>query len=124
MEIKTIMNMQPTTVHRNDPLSGALQIMHDLKINGIPVVDEQKKLVGFIVKADIYRFLSISGHYESCPIDWAMSKDVITATPNESIKEVAARLRLNDIIAMPIVEEQKVAGLVTVEDIVDYYIGL
>lgn len=122
MQIKDIMNDRFYMVMPQDTLEKTLSIMEDKKVNGLPVVDENKILVGFIVKADIYRFLSTTGHYETCPVDWAMSKDVITAMAEESVKEAAKRLRKHNIIGMPVVEQGRVIGMISVENIVDCFI--
>ena len=124
MKVKDIMSDTFYMVMPQDTLEKTLSIMETKKVNGLPVVDENKMLVGFIVKADIYRFLSTTGHYEACPVDWAMSKDVITAMPDESIKEAARRLRQHNIIGMPVVEQGRVIGLISIENIVDYFLTL
>lgn len=118
-----IMNSKIIKLKKEDTLSKALDIINENNINGAPVVDDSGKLLGMIVKADIYRFLMEEGHYDSCPIDWVMTKNVITADGEEDILDIARRLREKDIIAIPIVDkEDKVKGIVSIEDIVDYII--
>jgi len=105
----------------DDILSKALNVMHEHSVNGAPVIDENGKLVGMIVKADIYRFLIEEGHYDTCPVEWVMTKSVITANRHEEILDVAKRIRENDIIAIPVVDaDEFVEGIVSIEDIVDY----
>jgi CBS domain-containing protein len=106
----------------NDTLVKALEIMNGNNINGAPVVDDSGLLVGMIVKADIYRFLMDQGHYDTCPVEWVMTKKVITASRDEDVIVIAKRLRENDIIAIPIVDNNTILGLATIENIVDYFI--
>lgn len=120
--IKEIMHSDIVKLKTEDDLKKALETINENKVNGAPVVDENDKLVGIIVKADIYRFLMEEGHYDTCPVDWVMTKNVVTASEDEGIVEVAARLRENDIIAIPIVDGGVLKGIVTIEDIVDYII--
>ncbi|KZL91172.1 CBS domain-containing protein [Clostridium magnum] len=120
--ISKIMHSNIIKLKIEDTLSKAIDIMNDNKINGAPVVDDDGKLVGMIVKADIYRFLMEEGHYETCPVDWVMTKEVITASISEDILDIAKRLRQNDIIAVPIIDEGVIVGIVTIEDIMDYII--
>ena len=106
-----------------DILSEALNIMHEHKINGAPVINENGKLVGMIVKADIYRFLMEEGHFDTCPVEWVMSKQVITAHKDEAIISAAKRLRENNIIAIPVVDDDLIVeGIISIEDIIDYII--
>ena len=76
-----------------------------------------------VVKADIYRFMIQPGHYDSCPIECVMSKSVVIAHPDEDLITVAKRLRENDIIAMSVVDNDEVVGIVSIEDLLDYFIN-
>jgi len=102
----------------------ALEQMQKRKKSIAVVVDENDFLKGIIVKADIYRFLSQPGHFETYPVELAMTKAVITADKNDDIKHVAKLLRENDISAVPVLDNRKVIGLVGLEDIVDYFIKM
>mgnify|MGYP003773041261 CR=1 FL=1 len=116
------MNSPAVLVKPKDIVEKVLNIMEDQNLNGIPVVDEGNHLQGIIVKADIYRFLIDPGHYESCPVEWVMTKEVVKAYVDEDIIDVAKRLRDNDIIALPVLDEDVVVGIVSIEDFVDHYI--
>ncbi|MFZ5968191.1 MAG: CBS domain-containing protein [Bacillota bacterium] len=123
MTIDRIMNYHTITAKVQDTIAKAYEIMIENGVNGTPVVDEENNLQGMIVKADIYRFLTQPGHYDTCPVEWVMTKEVVTAYKNEDIVTIAKRLRENDIIAIPIVDmDKKVIGIVSIEDIVDYFI--
>lgn len=122
MKINNIINPKVYTITDTDSIEKALQIMNDMSINGMPVVNEDGKLVGMIVKADIYRFMIQPGHYESCPVDWVMAKSVIVAYIDEEVLTVAKRLRNNSISAVPVLEGENVVGIVSLEDLVDYFI--
>lgn len=120
--VDKIMHSDIIKLKSEDTLSKALEIMNENKINGAPVVDDDGKLVGMIVKADIYRFLMEEGHYETCPVDWVMTKEVITSSAEEDILDIAKLLREKDIIAVPIVDKEIIVGIITIEDIMDYFI--
>ncbi|MEY7999957.1 CBS domain-containing protein [Clostridium sp. Mt-5] len=123
MAVKEIMRSHIIKLKKEDSLCKALNVMDNHNINGAPVVDEDGKLVGMIVKADIYRFLMEEGHYDTCPVDWVMSKDVVTAYSDENIFTVAKRLREKNIIAIPIIDDKNIVeGIVSIEDIMDYLI--
>ena len=57
MLIKDISNLHFHTINKNISVDEALNLMNTLNVNGIPVVDDNTKLVGIVVKADAYRFL-------------------------------------------------------------------
>jgi len=124
MKIGSIVNSSINTIFVEDTVQKALEIMTGLKINGMLVVDHENKLVGMVVKADIYRFLIQPGHIDSCPVDWVMSKQVITADANDDISLVAKRLRDHNIVAMPVLENEEIVGIISIEDLLDYYLSL
>ena len=123
MKISSIIKRDFYTISVNDPIDKALELMDKRNINGMPVVDDNGALVGMVVKADIYRFMIHPGHYVSCPVEWVMSKSVILAQSNEDIITVANRLRHNDIITMPVVENEKIVGIINLEDLLDYFLN-
>ena len=122
MKISSIINPNFHTINVNDTINQALDLMDKLNVNGMPVVDNKEKLVGMVVKADIYRFMIHPGHYVSCPVEWVMSKSVIVAQSEEEVITVSKRLRENDIIAMPVVEDEKIVGVINIEDLLDYFL--
>lgn len=124
MKVKEIMKSTVISVKSDAMVGDVLNIMSKENINGIPVVDENKQLIGIVVKADIYRFLIDPGHYKTCPVEWVMTKEVIQASVDEDINDVAKRLRKNDIIALPITDKDMVVGIVSIEDFMDYFINI
>lgn len=124
MKIHSIIKQNFHTINVNDTIDEALDLMDKLNINGMPVVDDKDYLVGMVVKADIYRFMIHPGHYVSCPVEWVMSKSVILAQSDEDLLTVANRLIQNDIIAMPIVENGKIIGIISIEDLLEYFLNV
>jgi CBS domain-containing protein len=122
MKIYKIMKQNFITIRPDETIEDALEKMSSMKVNGAPVVDKNDNLVGMIVKADIYRFLITPGHIDKCPVEWVMSKDVITASVDEEVLTVAKRLRSNNIIAAPVLEGDIVRGIISIEDILDFYL--
>lgn len=120
--INKIMNSDIVKLNPEDTIRKALNMMNENKENGAPVVDGDGKIVGMIVKADIYRFLMEAGHYDTCPVEWVMTKNVITASEEEGILDIAKRLRENEIVAIPIVDNGILKGMVSIEDVLDYII--
>jgi CBS domain-containing protein len=122
MIVSKLLRSNFITIQENETIKTALEKMSNMKVNGAPVVNQKGKLVGMIVKADIYRFLMTPGHYDTCPVEWVMSRNVISASFNEDVLTVARRLRENNIIAMPVLEDEEVRGVISIEDILDFFI--
>jgi len=122
--LSNVINQDFIKLLPTDTVKYALEQMQKRKKSIAVVVDKNDFLKGIIVKADIYRFLSQPGHFETYPVELAMTKAVITADKNDDIKHVAKLLRENDISAVPVLDNRKVIGLVGLEDIVDYFIKM
>ncbi|NLK86889.1 MAG: CBS domain-containing protein [Clostridiaceae bacterium] len=123
MKIYKLMKRNFITIREDETIDAALEKMSSMKVNGAPVVDNMGRLVGMVVKADIYRFLTTPGHIEKCPVEWVMTKKVISASVDDDLLTVARTLRENNIIAMPVLEGETVRGIISIEDILDFYIN-
>ncbi len=95
-------------------VSDAEELMGRYRISGVPIVDEEKKLVGIITNRDI-RFESDLGKR----IDEVMTKEeLITASAGISMEEAEAILRKWKIEKLPLVaEDGTLMGLITIKDI-------
>lgn len=108
------MILDPITLNVNSNVRDAESIMREYKIGGIPVVDENKKLIGIITNRDL-RF-----HKDmSTPIREIMTKDgLITAEENIGLEKAEDILQKHKIEKLPIVNKDGIlTGLITYKDI-------
>lgn len=64
IKVKNIMTPNPLTIKDSDTVVRCAAIMHDKKISGLPVLDDNGKLVGIMTQNEVYRvLLSITGVY-------------------------------------------------------------
>ncbi len=56
-KVKTAMNADPYKVHPETPLAEAVQMLHDKKLNGVLVVDDQGKLAGVLTNTNVHEAL-------------------------------------------------------------------
>jgi acetoin utilization protein AcuB len=62
LQVKDIMTRDPVTVTTDDTVERAAQLMLENTISGLPVVDEQGKVVGILTQSDVFRaFMAITG---------------------------------------------------------------
>jgi acetoin utilization protein AcuB len=57
LTVGQVMTHNPFTVMIGTPIQHAARVMLDRKVGGLPVVDEDKKLIGIITESDIFRML-------------------------------------------------------------------
>lgn len=104
----------PVTIRRGSTVRDALAMMEEYHIGGIPVVDDDKKLVGIVTNRDL-RFERDANRL----IDEVMtSKDIVTTTQSTNLEEAADILQRHKIEKLPVVDsEGHLVGLVTYKDI-------
>ena len=120
--VRDVMNPERILLGKKETVRDALQLMTEHKVNGAPVVDSAGKLAGMVVKADIYRFLIDPGHIDSYTLDLVMSKDVVTTSPDEHLADVAKKIIAKDVIALPVIENEFVLGVITIQDLMRAFI--
>lgn len=103
----------PITIHREQTVGDALQLMHDNHIGGIPVVDEAGKLVGIVTNRDL-RFQTDMAR----KIEEVMTSKNLVTIENTDQKNILHVLQEHRIEKLPVVDKTgKLVGLVTYKDI-------
>lgn len=108
------MIVDPVTLKSTDTLAQAEQIMSRYHISGVPITDDENKLVGILTNRDT-RFV-IPGNQ---PIsDFMTSDNVITASVGTTLEKAKEILHKHRIEKLPLVDEAGyLKGLITVKDI-------
>ncbi|GAI20090.1 unnamed protein product, partial [marine sediment metagenome] len=78
----------------------------------LAAVNEHAELVGVVTDWDITRATSI-GSPDNQPLEEVMSREVISADPQDGILEVIRNLEYHEISAMPVVSGKSVLGMVS-----------
>lgn len=115
--------IKTSTFKGSDPLEKVISFFETTTVHVAPIVDMDNALVGILTKTDIYQFLSKPGHYLSCPIEWIMTKPVITASPSTTVQEIVTLLRSHSFFSVPVVSNRDFMGLVTIETVIDFLIN-
>ena len=63
LTVRDIMTTDVATVHPDTPLRDAARVLLELRISGLPVTDENNKLVGIVTEADFLSALGIPCHH-------------------------------------------------------------
>lgn len=106
----------PITLPPDATLQQAEDIMSTYKISGVPIVDEENKLVGILTNRDI-RFVEPSDY--RLPVSQFMTgQPLVTAQVGISREEAKTLLQKHRIEKLPLVDEAgHIKGLLTVKDI-------
>ena len=135
--VKDVMTMNVICISKDADVHEAARIMSENRISGLPVVDEDKHLIGIVTEADIlystgmkksHDFRDILRHIlgelhpkirNGSKVEEIMTTQVITTTPERDIGEVARILDEKRIKRLPVVDENnKLIGIISRANIV------
>jgi CBS domain-containing protein len=145
--VSEVMTSPVYTLDQDDTLKEAALMLSSTRVSGAPVVDGSGKLVGILTEADILRaleseaekakvvpeagyahVLKVLPYREIAPkvleslarakVKDAMSKVVVTTTRPTALDEAAREMTERGVNRLPVVEDDRVVGIVSRADIV------
>lgn len=129
--VEDVMSTKLVTMDRNDKLSVADELMKQERIRHIPVLDGDGALCGIVTQRDLFRgiilrSLGYGSRAEQKMLDMlsikdAMHEDVITTTPDTPLAEAAAIMLEKKIGCLPVVDGERLAGLLSEADFVERF---
>lgn len=133
-KVESVMTKDVQTVNITNSLKQANDLFNKYHIRHIPVVSGDK-LIGILSQTDILRisFGNTFGNdqagsdeaiFEMLSINQVMKHSPETVNPNNTIKEAAEIFAKREFHALPVVENDKLVGIVTTTDIINYFIDL
>ena len=104
----------PVTIRCGRTVKDALDIMAEYHIGGIPVVDEEKHLVGIVTNRD----LRFERHLDKLIDDVMTTENLVTTHLQTDLSAAAQILQENKIEKLPVVDkDNRLVGLITYKDI-------
>lgn len=126
--VREFMTTALTTLDDSAYLIDAALILRRTGFRHLPILSGER-LVGLITDRDIYRFApslltditpeEYNRVFETTPIHRVMTREVVTVRPDTPIQEAVALLHLKKLGCLPVVEEEKLVGIVTVTDMLE-----
>ena len=107
------MILNPIMLHPDATVADAKKCMHEYSIGGIPIVDENKKLIGIVTNRDL-RFEKQADK----PLSLIMSTRLITCPIGTTLDQAEEILQRHKIEKLPVVDANGILhGLITFRDI-------
>ena len=108
------------TIGPNETVAAAVQKLVEHDRGSIPVCNEKGELVGIITERDIVRKCFVrSDALASIKIEDVMTKEVAIGTPEDDLGYAISVMKQKRIRHLPIVDSQKVVGMVSMRDLLD-----
>lgn len=107
--MESIITIQPTS-----SLQEAARLFVDTGCPILAVINSRNELVGVLSNWDITKAAS-RGVLEKTTLEEAMTRQVISAKPDDAILDLVRKLEYYEISAMPVIEGKKVRGMVSTD---------
>lgn len=125
---RDVLYITPTTL-----MSEVADIFETRNLHHLPVLDSEGKVLGIISKSDYYKLLNHFTMFNkasalltnkkflsSLLAEEVMSPNVVTIHPEKSLKFAASIFRENLFHALPVVDEERLVGILTTHDLLNH----
>ena len=109
--VRDIMEQAPT-IGVDKSIAQAAELLVSSHVSIVNIVSEKGKLIGIVTEWDITRAMASRFSMDD-PLTRIMTADVVTTNPDASIIECIRILETNEISAIPVVEDDKVVGVIS-----------
>ena len=118
MQVKELMTKDVTKVNANSSVSEIAKDMKSLNVGSIPVCDDNNNVVGIVTDRDIVlRDVASGDHHHNSTAQNVMSSHLVTVTPDTDVHEAANIMAKNQIRRLPVVENGKLVGMLSIGDL-------
>ncbi|MBI2547656.1 MAG: CBS domain-containing protein [Candidatus Aenigmarchaeota archaeon] len=116
MLVSEVMNKNVVIIKKDATVKQASEFMAKAKIGSLVVV-EKDKITGIVTSTDIVRAVAQDKQPQNTLIEEVMSKRVFTVDPDTTLQSAVDVMIENKIKELPVVENKKIKGILTVTDI-------
>ena len=116
-QVDTVMTRDPRTVSADAPLSAVARTMRDADIGDL-IVLEGDQVTGIVTDRDlVVRGIAEGKDPGSTPVSEVCTSDPTTLSPQQSVDEAVQAMRYRDVRRLPVVENGRPVGIVTIGDL-------
>ena len=110
-----------TTVRDSDDLATVVQLLAAKRIGAVVVQDRWMKLAGIFSERDLVRVLA-AHHLDALTLQvgTVMTHSVITCSPSDRVDTALARMTMNRIRHLPVIDNGQLAGMISIGDLVHH----
>ncbi len=134
--VNEVMSPNPICITEDESLAKAGEIFSQNHFHHLPVVDKNNHLKGILNNTDFERALhgdtlfklEDKDKYNSLILKTklirnSMKSEVITINYDKPLKEAYLLLKSNNFRCLPVLDDNKLVGIITNRDLVDYFMG-
>ena len=133
MYVRSRMTAKPFTVSPDATIAEALELMRQKQIRRIPVV-KGERLVGIITERKLMEVspspatslsvFEINYLLSKTKVSSVMTTEVVTVSSGSLLEEAALKMREYDVGGLPVVDNDKLVGIITETDLFDGFLEI
>lgn len=109
------------TVKPSDTIATLSQRLRENRIGAVAVSSNGTTVEGVISERDIAYGVAVhTADLHKLPVSALMTRAVVTCSPNDRIADVASTMRARNIRHLPVEEDQRLVGMVSIRDVLNY----
>ena len=135
MFISKVMTRNVVTIDKDADISQAQEKMSKHLFRHLPVVDENNRLIGIVTDRDVRSVLPSSylskedrrkewERFSKCKVNDLMTHNPVTLSPLDTIQDALLLLHKKNFGALPVVEQQKLIGIISIRDLLREFINV
>ena len=127
--VRDSMTREIVTLAPDETVGTALALCRERRIRHLPVLEEGR-LAGIVSDRDLRSAAPVLGEpgraaaLEKTRVSDVMTREVVTARPDDPIEEAANRMRERRIGCLPVVQDGRLVGIVTSSDVMEALVQL
>jgi CBS domain-containing protein len=123
MIVKTILKQKTSnevaTTSGDQSIEEAAKLLHHHHIGAVVVTGADCAIAGILSERDIVRGMALQGdRVEKLKVSDLMTTNVLVCSPNDSLEKLMAVMTTNHIRHLPVVENDRMFGIITIGDVV------
>jgi len=123
LKAKDIMTENIISVREDTPIYKAVEIIVKHGISGMPVVKDDMALVGIVSEKDLIKLFYEKEAGNKTVGDF-MTQPAVHFDEDESLLDICDFLMKNIFRRVPITSKEKLVGIISIKDILEYILGL
>ena len=118
-----LMTKNVVSVKKDTPIYEALELLRKNDITGMPVIEDDKTLVGIITEKDVLKLFYAEGGDQDKTVDYFMTQPAVSFGVDETLESVCDFLMVKYFRRVPVVSTKgKIVGIISRPDIIDFII--
>ncbi len=132
LKVSDLMTEKVFSIHANEDLARLNDLMMDLHVRHVPVVDDEKNVIGLVSYRDLIRvaitvdgLLPIAEQREllkNTTVREIMTTGIETVEPNQEVEEAGRIMLDNKLGCLPVTENDHLVGIITEADFVKFIV--